>query len=69
MSEKPRIYSFNSLNKLCQRIRSDLKDIEFVLLFAYNQTGKTRLSMEFKDAGKRKKEKEQISKDTLSFDF
>jgi hypothetical protein len=26
----------------------------FVLLYAYNGTGKTRLSMEFKDAGKRK---------------
>ena len=32
----------------------DLNNADLVLLFAYNRTGKTRLSMEFKDAGKRK---------------
>lgn len=41
-----------SMNRLVQRLRSDLKDKDFVLLYAYNGTGKTRLSMAFKDAGK-----------------
>jgi hypothetical protein len=31
-----------------------LKDQDLVLLFAYNRTGKTRISMEFKETGKRK---------------
>ena len=38
---------------LADRLRSDLKDLDFVLLYAYNGTGKTRLSMEFKDRGKK----------------
>lgn len=42
-----------SMNRLVQRLRSDLKDKDFVLLYAYNGTGKTRLSMAFKDAGKK----------------
>ncbi len=32
--------------------RKDLKDKDFILLYAYNGIGKTRLSMEFKDKGK-----------------
>lgn len=56
MSGKRKIYTFNSLRGLVQRLRDDLNggESDFVLLFAYNRTGKTRLSMEFKDAGKRK---------------
>lgn len=50
------------------RLRDDLnnptKPIELVLLYAYNRTGKTRLSMEFKDAGKRKN---KGTADTLYF--
>lgn len=42
-----------SMNRLVQRLRSDLKDKDFILLYAYNGTGKTRLSMAFKDAGKK----------------
>jgi energy-coupling factor transporter ATP-binding protein EcfA2 len=49
---------------LMQRLRSDLKDMDFVLLYAYNGTGKTRLSMEFKEAGKRNRGGKQ---DTLYF--
>ncbi|MDD2800078.1 MAG: AAA family ATPase [Methylococcales bacterium] len=41
-----------SMNRLVQRLRSDLKDKDFVLLYAYNGTGKTRLSMAFKELGK-----------------
>lgn len=56
MSEKPKIHRFTSLRGLATRLRDDLNGggQDFVLLYAYNGTGKTRLSMEFKDAGKRK---------------
>lgn len=56
MSEKPKIHRFTSLRNLATRLRDDLNggNQDFVLLYAYNGTGKTRLSMEFKDAGKRK---------------
>ena len=50
------------MNKLVQRLRDDLNSQDFVLLFAYNGTGKTRLSMAFKDAGKKKG-----NRDTLYF--
>lgn len=43
------------MNRLVQRLRDDFKNgSDFVLLYAYNGTGKTRLSMAFKDAGKKK---------------
>lgn len=52
------IRTYQSLRTLVTRLRDDLnnptKSIGLVLLYAYNRTGKTRLSMEFKDAGKRK---------------
>lgn len=56
MSEKIKIHRFTSLRGLASRLRDDLNggNQDFVLLYAYNGTGKTRLSMEFKDAGKRK---------------
>ncbi len=56
MSEKPKIHRFTSLRGLVNRLRDDLNggNQDFVLIYAYNGTGKTRLSMEFKDAGKRK---------------
>ena len=56
MSDKPKIYSYTDMRKLVTRLRDDLNggNQDFVLLYAYNGTGKTRLSMEFKDAGKRK---------------
>lgn len=54
MSNSPKIYQYKSLKRLAQRLRSDITDLHCVLLYAYNRTGKTRLSMEFKDQGKRK---------------
>lgn len=54
MSNEPKTYNYDSLKKLAQRLRSDLKDLDFVLLYAYNGTGKTRLSMAFKDEGRSK---------------
>ena len=54
MSNAPKIHRYGSLTKLAQRLRSDVTDLHCLLLYAYNRTGKTRLSMEFKDQGKRK---------------
>ena len=66
MSEKPKIHRFTNLRNLATRLRDDLNggNQDFVLLYAYNGTGKTRLSMEFKDAGKRKN---KGNPDTLYF--
>jgi hypothetical protein len=56
MNAKPKIHRFVDIRRLVTRLRDDLNggDQDFVLLYAYNGTGKTRLSMAFKDAGKRK---------------
>jgi hypothetical protein len=48
------IRSYKGLRNLVTRLRDDLNNAQVVLLYAYNRTGKTRLSMEFKDVGKRK---------------
>lgn len=64
------IRSYQSLGKLVERLRDDLGsgDQDLILLYAYNRTGKTRLSMEFKDAGKRKNKKNPRGiADTLYF--
>jgi AAA domain len=65
MSGKPKIYNYQSMRSLVQRLRDDLKSggQDFVLLYAYNGTGKTRLSMAFKEAGK----KNGNERDTLYF--
>lgn len=52
MSDTPKIWEYPSLPKLVTRLRDALNSADCVLLFAYNGTGKTRLSMEFKNAGK-----------------
>lgn len=66
MSDKPKVHRFTDLRRLVTRLRDDLNGggQEFVLLYAYNGTGKTRLSMAFKDAGKRKNKGQP---DTLYF--
>jgi len=64
MSNKPKIHSYKTLRGLVTRLRDDLNNQDFVLLYAFNGTGKTRLSMAFKDAGKRKP---GIDRDTLYF--
>src|SRR6185312_1949884 len=62
------VRTYQSLGKLVTRLRNDLNDADLVLLYAYNRTGKTRLSMEFKDAGKRKNKKNPTGvPDTLYF--
>jgi len=47
------VRTYQNLNRLVTRLRDDLNNKELVLLYAYNRTGKTRLSMDFKDRGKR----------------
>jgi hypothetical protein len=66
MSDNPKIHRFTALRRLVTRLRDDLNGggQEFVLLYAYNGTGKTRLSMAFKDAGKRQNKGQP---DTLYF--
>lgn len=66
------VKKYGSLRRLGQRLRDDLNNptdpTQLVLLYAYNRTGKTRLSMEFKDQGKRKTKKNpQGIADTLYF--
>ena len=56
-----KIQTFATLDALAAHLRTELqpktsphkKETRFILLYAYNGTGKTRLSMAFKDAGKR----------------
>lgn len=69
MTGKPKIKNRKSLRKVVELLRDDLRQsdnggVDFVLLYAYNGTGKTRLSMEFKEAGKRKRGQDR---DTLYF--
>ncbi len=69
MSGKPKIYKYKTMRGLVNRLRDDLRDngnggSDFVLLYAYNGTGKTRLSMEFKEKGK---SRQGVDHDTLYF--
>lgn len=48
------VRTYQNLNRLVTRLRDDLNDMDLVLLYAFNRTGKTRLSMEFKERGKTK---------------
>lgn len=45
--------NFADLPNLAKQLRAELENKKVVLLYAYNGTGKTRLSMAFKDAGKK----------------
>ena len=44
--------TFTDLNALATHLRQELENKKFILLYAYNGTGKTRLSTAFKDLGK-----------------
>lgn len=54
MSNKPKINKYANLKTLARKLRDDLGGADLILAYAYNRTGKTRLSMEFKDIDKRK---------------
>jgi wobble nucleotide-excising tRNase len=59
---------FGNLKDLAGYLRKQLENKKTILIFAYNGTGKTRLSMAFKELGKqRSPEGEVVSRDTLYF--
>jgi energy-coupling factor transporter ATP-binding protein EcfA2 len=58
--------TFTSLNALATHLRQELENKKFILLYAYNGTGKTRLSTTFKDLGK-SMDGETEKRDTLYF--
>ncbi|MBT2653234.1 AAA family ATPase [Oceanobacillus sp. ISL-73] len=59
---------FSDLDALATHFRGILENKKYVLLFAYNGTGKTRLSCAFKDLGKRPiPDSEEKSTDTLYY--
>ena len=53
---------FASMDELANGLRATLENKKYILLYAYNGTGKTRLSMAFKEAGKKDE-----ARDTLYF--
>lgn len=60
--------SFPNLPTLAQRLREELETKKFMLVYAYNATGKTRLSSAFKDLGKKVNDDgETTQRDTLYF--
>ena len=60
--------TFTSLNALATHLRQELENKKFILLYAYNGTGKTRLSTAFKDLGKSADaDGETDKRDTLYF--
>ena len=60
MAESSDIQTFSDLDALAQHLRN--QDKKVILIFAYNGTGKTRLSMAFKELGK-----DGENRDTLYF--
>ena len=60
--------TFKDLNALAAHLRQELENKKFILLYAYNGTGKTRLSTAFKDLGKVvNTDDETEQRDTLYF--
>jgi len=63
--------TFTNLDAIAKHLRECLDQKKYVLLFAYNGTGKTRLSMAFKDEGREENEEgdheQAVSRDTLYF--
>lgn len=60
MRQKPKIQYYKTLHKLAERLRDDLNNINFVLIYAFNGTGKTRLSTEFKNKGKKDEKRDTL---------
>lgn len=52
--------SFPDLPALAQHLRTELQTKKFVLLYAHNGTGKTRLSVAFKELGKNGDERDTL---------
>ena len=64
MSPAPITHQFESLPNLAGKLRDDLINQDYVIMYAYNGIGKTRLSREFKDIGKAGRDD---NRDTLYF--
>jgi len=54
------IAPFANLDELAAHLRQELENKKFLLLYAYNGTGKTRLSMAFKEIGKQGDQRDTI---------
>src|ERR1041385_1121687 len=54
------VATFPDLPELAQQFRKELETKKFILLYAYNGTGKTRLSVAFKDLGKKGDERDTL---------
>jgi hypothetical protein len=64
----PATKSFPDLTALSKHLRDELNEKKFVLLYAYNGTGKTRISADFKELGKKyDADRKVIERDTLYF--
>lgn len=62
------VQTFTDLTALARHLRNELDNKKFILLYAYNGVGKTRLSTAFKDLGKtRNDDGEVTARDTLYF--
>ena len=62
------INEFDNLKEIAEYFRKFLDDKKYIILYAYNGTGKTRLSNEFKNIGKKfNKETEEYTADTLYY--
>ncbi|WP_343217002.1 AAA family ATPase [Desulfurispirillum indicum] len=60
------VTNFAALNDIAEHLRERLEQKKYILLFAFNGTGKTRLSMAFKELGKQGDDEEE-TRDTLYF--
>ena len=69
MNKETKIASFKTIDKIADRLRDDLNSSNNVLLYAYNGTGKTRLSMAFKNKGKRKRGGDTLYFNTFTEDL
>src|SRR3712207_5897702 len=56
----PASNAFPDLLALARHLRDELQTKKFVVLYAYNGTGKTRLSTEFKNLGKNGDERDTL---------
>lgn len=54
------IVRFETIEEISAAFRRELHDKKYILLFAFNSTGKTRLSMAFKDLGKHEEERDTL---------
>lgn len=68
MADQENVQTCRDLAALALHMRNRLKEKKAILLFAYNGTGKTRLSIAFKERGKQRNDDgETVARDTLYF--